>query len=140
VTGGTGSGTSGTAAAIVKSFLEAMEARDLARATAMLAPGFTMTFPGGARFTRIEELVAWAKPRYRWVKKRYDRFDETATADGAATVYCYGTLYGEWPDGRPFEGIRFIDRFALSDGKLADQLVWNDIAEIQAQEKARSPS
>ena len=130
----------GMATATVKGFLEAMEARDLARATAMLAPGFAMTFPGGARFTRVEELVAWAKPRYRWVKKRYDRFDETPAANGETIVYCYGTLYGEWPDGRAFEGIRFIDRFTLSDGKLADQLVWNDIAEIQAQERAQPTS
>lgn len=121
----------------VRAFLEAMEARDLVRATAMLAPGFTMLFPGGARFARLEELVAWAKPRYRWVKKRYDRFDEVPAAGGETIVYCFGTLQGEWPDGRAFDGIRFIDRFTLRGGKLADQRVWNDIAEIQAQEKAK---
>jgi len=44
-------------------------------------------------------------------------------------VYCFGTLYGEWPDGRPFEGIRFIDRFVARAGKLADQKVWNDLGE-----------
>lgn len=127
-----------TATETVKNYLGAMEARDLARATAMLAPGFTMVFPGGAAFTRVEELIAWAKPRYRWVKKRYDRFDEAPAANGETIVYCFGTLYGEWPDGRAFEGIRFIDRFALRGGKLADQLVWNDIAEIQAQERSGS--
>ena len=125
-----------TATDTVKSYLGAMEARDLARANGMLAPGFTMVFPGGASFTRVEELIAWAKPRYRWVKKRYDRFDEAPAAAGETIVYCFGTLYGEWPDGRAFEGIRFIDRFTLRAGKLVDQLVWNDIAEIQAQEKA----
>jgi hypothetical protein len=41
-----------------------------------------------------------------------------------------------WPDGTPFEGIRFIDRFTIRDGKLADQLVWNDIAEVQAKSRA----
>ncbi len=121
---------SGTA--IVKSYLETMEARDLARANAMLAPGFAMVFPGPARFTRLADVVAWAKPRYRWVKKRYERFDEMAAADGETIVYCFGTLHGEWPDGRPFEGIRFIDRFVIRDGKLADQLVWNDLAEAQS--------
>lgn len=125
-----------TGTAVVKSYLEAMEARDLARATGMLLPGFAMTFPGGAKFARLEELIAWAKPRYRWVKKRYERFDEVPAGDGETTVYCFGTLHGEWPDGRAFEGIRFIDRFTLRGGKLVDQLVWNDIAEIQAQEKA----
>ena len=121
---------SGTA--IVKAYLETMETRDLARANAMLAPGFTMVFPGGARFTQLADLLAWAKPRYRWAKKRYERFDEVPESAGETIVYCFGTLYGEWPDGRPFDGIRFIDRFVIRGGKLADQLVWNDLAEIQS--------
>jgi hypothetical protein len=125
----------GAGAALVREFLAAMEARDLARARRMLAPGFAMTFPGGARFATLEELVAWARPRYRWVKKRYERFDETQGADGEAVVHCHGTLHGAWPDGTGFEGIRFIDRFAIRDGKLVDQQVWNDLAEHQA--KAR---
>jgi limonene-1,2-epoxide hydrolase len=41
----------------------------------------------------------------------------------------FGTLYGEWPDGRAFEGIRFIDRFVVRGGRLADQKVWNDLGE-----------
>ncbi len=41
-------------------------------------------------------------------------------------------LAGEWPDGTPFDGIRFIDRFELADGKLARQEVWNDLAEAGA--------
>jgi hypothetical protein len=119
----------GTGTLLVKNFLDTMAARDLPAARAMLAPGFAMTFPGGARFTTLEELVAWAKPRYRWVKKKYERFDESRAADEETIVYCYGTLYGEWPDGTVFDGIRFIDRFAISGGKLADQQVWNDLAE-----------
>lgn len=125
-----------TGGELVKAFLETMEARDLAGAKAMLAPGFAMTFPGGARFSTLEELVAWARPRYQWVRKRYDRFDEVPGAAGEGAVYCHGTLHGVWPDGTPFEGIRFIDRFTIRDGKLADQLVWNDIAEVQAKSRA----
>jgi ketosteroid isomerase-like protein len=118
---------------LVRHFLGAMEARDLAAARAMLAPGFAMTFPGGARFATLEELIAWARPRYQWVRKRYERFDEAPGADAEERiVYCYGTLHGVWPDGTAFEGIRFIDRFAVRGGLLADQLVWNDLAEIQA--------
>lgn len=125
------SGKSGTQ--LVRTFLETMEARDLTAARAMLAPGFTMTFPGGARFATLEDLIAWARPRYQWVRKRYERFDEAPGAEaGEQVVYCYGTLHGVWPDGTPFEGIRFIDRFAIRDGKLADQLVWNDLAEARA--------
>ena len=125
------SGKSGTQ--LVRTFLETMEARDLTAARAMLAPGFAMTFPGGARFATLEDLIAWARPRYQWVRKRYERFDEAPGAEpGEQIVYCYGTLQGVWPDGTPFEGIRFIDRFAIRDGKLADQLVWNDLAEARA--------
>jgi hypothetical protein len=127
-----------SAAALVREFLTTMEARDLARAEAFLAPGFTMTFPGGGRFTSLREVVEWARPRYRWCKKRYDRFDaapldSSLAGGGAVAVYCFGTLYGEWPDGRAFEGIRFIDRFTVVGGKFTEQMVWNDMGEARAQ-------
>jgi ketosteroid isomerase-like protein len=115
-------------AELVRAFLDAMERRDLAAARAFLADDFAMLFPGGARFTRLEDLVAHGAGRYRWVKKRIERVDE-APAEGGTVVYCFGTLYGEWPDGGAFEGIRFIDRFAVRAGRLADQKVWNDLGE-----------
>jgi phenylpyruvate tautomerase PptA (4-oxalocrotonate tautomerase family) len=118
--------------ALVRGFLSAMEARDLDAARAMLAPGFAMTFPGDARMETLEELIAWSKPRYARVAKTYDRFD-AAQDGGTAIVYCFGTLSGEWLDGTPFEGIRFIDRFEIRDGRLTRQDVWNDMAEVRAQ-------
>jgi hypothetical protein len=102
-----------------------MERRDLAQAKRWLAPGFYMVFPGNRRFDTLEELVASAKGRYRTAKKIYERFDCSATE-----VYCYGTLHGELLDGTPYSGIRFIDRFTVRDGKLVDQQVWNDMAEV----------
>lgn len=117
-----------SAADTVKAYLDAMERRDIAHARSFLAPGFAMTFPGGRRFTALEEVVDWARPRYRWVKKRYERFDVAAAGNDAA-VYCFGVLYGEWPDGTAFDHIRFIDRFTVRDGLLADQMVWNDLGE-----------
>lgn len=105
-----------------------MEARDLDKAREFLADGFRMTFPGGAVFSTLEELVSWARPRYRRVTKTYERFDVAPAEDGVL-VYCYGTLNGEWPDGAAFAAIRFIDRFLVRQGKLADQMVWNDLAE-----------
>jgi 4-oxalocrotonate tautomerase family enzyme len=113
---------------VVKAFLGAMEARDLPAAQTLLAPGFTMTFPGARHMSTLEELVAWSKPRYRFVKKTYDRYDAFGTL-----VYCFGTLHGEWPDGTPFQGIRFIDRFELDRGLILRQDVWNDIAEVKGQ-------
>jgi hypothetical protein len=122
-------GLSGSA--VVRAYLEAMEARDLARAGAMLAPGFWMQFPGTGRMTRIEDLIAWAKPRYQRCAKRYERFDEVAAGE-ETIVYCFGALYGIGNDGEPFDGIRFIDRFTVRDSKLVDQRVWNDLAEVMA--------
>ena len=114
---------------LVRTYLEAMEARDMDKARGFLADGFEMTFSGGVVFRRLEELSEWAKLRYRFARKTYERFDEAPAGDGGVTVYCFGTLSGEWPDGTPFEGIRFIDRFTVSGGKLIDQMVWNDLAE-----------
>lgn len=111
-------------------FLKALEARDLAAAQACLAEDAVMVFPGGARFTRLEDLVAWAKPRYRFVKKTVERVD-VAGGDIGPIVYCFGTLSGEWPDGTPFEGIRYIDRFQFRDGLIAHQDVWNDMGETR---------
>lgn len=123
---------------VVRRFLAAMESRDLDTARGLLAPGFAMTFPGGARLATLEELIAWATPRYRFVRKTYERFDSLPGPDGA-TVYCFGTLSGEWPDGRAFAGIRFIDRFEIVDGRIARQQVWNDIAETQRAETRAEP-
>ena len=110
----------------VRDFLSAMEARDLDTARGFLADGFTMTFPGTAPMTTLDELIAWSQPRYRFVRKTYEGFDLAGS-----TVYCFGTLSGEWPDGTPFDGIRFIDRFETNAGKLTRQDVWNDMGETR---------
>jgi len=117
--------SSSNAEQVVRDYLAAMERRDLAAAKAFLAPGFFMIFPGGVRFDSLEKLVESARGRYRSAKKTYERFDPF---DGG--VYCFGTLHGELLDGTPYSGVRFIDRFTVRDGKLVDQMVWNDMAEV----------
>ncbi|GHE21750.1 nuclear transport factor 2 family protein [Halomonas urumqiensis] len=112
---------------LVRAFLDAMQSRDLQAARALLADDFHMTFPGGVEMTRLEELVAWASERYRFVHKRFDAFD-TCDKEDHSVVVCHGELSGEWPDGSPFAGVRFIDRFEVRDGKLARQAVYNDLA------------
>lgn len=119
-------------AGVVRAFLAAMEKREIETAQAMLAEGFRMTFPGTAPMATLAELIAWAKPRYRFVTKTYEGFDAMQSAGDAAIVYCRGTLAGEWPDGTPFGGVRFIDRFEVVAGRLTRQDVWNDIAEVRA--------
>ena len=118
---------------LVRAYLNLMEARDIAAAEAMLGDGFQMVFPGAAPMTSLQQLIDWAAPRYRHVKKTYEGFDAMQGAE-AAVVYARGTLSGEWPDGGAFGGIRFIDRFEVAAGKIIRQDVWNDIAEVKAQE------
>ena len=119
-------------AQIVRDYLAAMEARDLARASEMLGDGFEMVFPATEPMTRLEELIEWSKPRYKFVTKTYDGFDAMQGNGDAAIVYCRGTLQGEYLDGTAFSGIRFIDRFEVTDDKITRQDVWNDMAETQA--------
>lgn len=120
---------------VVRDYLGAMERRDLAAAKAYLADGFVMIFPGGVRLKTPEELAEWARPRYRRIAKVYECFD-TVFGMEAATVYCFGTLAGEWPDGAPFANIRFIDRFTVAGNRLRDQMVWNDLAERRSNHSA----
>jgi hypothetical protein len=116
---------------VVAAFLAALEARNLPRAAQLLAPGARMTFPGDRQFRTLESLVDWSKTRYLGVRKAIERIEELPVdGEGLTTVYCRGTLAGEWPDGRPFAGIRFIDRFEIDDaGRIVDQQVWNDLGE-----------
>ncbi len=118
---------------LVRTYLNLMEAREIAAAEAMLGDGFQMVFPGTPPMQTLQELIDWAAPRYRFVKKVYEGFDAMQGAE-AAVVYARGTLSGEWPDGKAFSGIRFIDRFEVTGGKITRQDVWNDIAEIKANE------
>ncbi len=117
-------------AKLVRAYLDACGARDFDTARTMLAGDFLSLFPGGAEMRDPGELPAFAKGRYKSVRKVYERVDEAAAGDGVA-VYAFGTLEGEWEDGAPFSDIRFIDRFTVHDGKIADQRVWNDVGETQ---------
>ncbi len=120
----------GSPSRMVATYLRTMEARDFDAARAMLAPGFQMIFPGDRRFTDLEALVDSSKPRYRNVRNVFHYFDEGVTPDGAV-VYSIGTLTGEWPDGTPCSGIRYVDRFTVKNGKFVSQWVWNDMGEFR---------
>jgi hypothetical protein len=111
-------------------YLKVMEDRDLATARTMLDPSFRMVFPGDKRMTDLDALVKNSASRYRYVKKTFDETDTGTDKDGRPVVVVSGTLYGEWPDGTPFSGIRYCDRFVLKDGKLVEQHVWNDLGEV----------
>ncbi|MEX0277424.1 MAG: tautomerase family protein [Ruegeria sp.] len=118
---------------IVRAFLSEMGERAFENAGLRLAPDFVMQFPGAPPMRDLADLMAWAATRYRKIAKTYVGFDALQSDCNAAIVYCRGTLSGEWLDGTPFEGIRFIDRFEVEDNLITRQDVWNDIAEEKAQ-------
>lgn len=62
--------------------------------------------------------------------KHFDHMDVAPAPDGSAAVYVYGTLYGELNDGSTYEGVRYVDRFSVRDGKFTDMMVWNDMAAV----------
>ncbi|MEM0947136.1 MAG: tautomerase family protein [Pseudomonadota bacterium] len=117
---------------VVLGYLDAMAARDTETASGFLSVGFEMRFPGSGPMTRLQELIAWSKDRYRFVTKTNEAVE--AFQSGRTTcVFVRGTLAGTWPDGTVFDGIRFVDRFEIEDGLITRQDVWNDLAETRAQ-------
>ncbi|MDC7785510.1 nuclear transport factor 2 family protein [Rhodoplanes sp. TEM] len=116
------------AAAIVEAFLEASMVPDPVRAATYISDDLVITFTGGRKFSHPRESAAFNAGRYKWVKKRMLRTD---VVPGVGETICYnlGHLYGEWPDGTPFEGNRYIDRFVVRGGKIVQMDVWNDSAE-----------
>ena len=112
----------------VERFIELFMAGDPA-SNAFLAPNVEITFTGGRRFSAPREIGAFNSTRYRWVKKKIAGFD-IAPGVKETVVYCHGTLYGEWPDGTPFAGNRFVDRLVFADGQIVKIDVWNDSAEL----------
>jgi hypothetical protein len=115
-------------AANVTAYLKASMVPDPERAATYMAPGITIVFTGGRTFGHPREVTAFNAGRYAWVKKRMERLD-VVPGEGVTTVYSLGTLYGEWPDGTPFEGNRYVDRFTVRDGLIVTMEVWNDSAE-----------
>ena len=116
------------AAAIVERFLVASMVPDPETAARYIAPHLAITFTGGRRFGHPSETAAFNAKRYKWVKKRIERSD-VVPGNGETIVYNLGTLYGEWPDGTPFEGNRYVDRFVVRGGRIVQMDVWNDSAE-----------
>ena len=116
------------AADIVEKFLEASMVPDPETAARYIAADLAITFTGGRKYSHPRETAGFNAKRYRWVKKKMMRTDVVA-ASGETIVYNTGTLYGEWPDGTPFEGNRYVDRFVVRNGKIVQMDVWNDSAE-----------
>jgi len=123
-----------TAGEIVDEFLRLVMIPDPDAARRYTAPGLRIRFTGNRPMNDPADTTAFNKARYRWVKKRIERTETVARAAGASAddadvVYSLGTLYGEWPDGTPFEGNRYVDRYVVKNGSIVQMDVWNDSAE-----------
>ena len=127
----------GPSGQLVWDFLTLFAQQRYVDANAYLAPGARMLFPGGHAFFDCTALPRRSSGIYRWVKKRLERIDECASDEGVI-VYNYGTLRGEWLDGEPFDGVRYIDRFVVRDGRITDQQVWNDLCLAAAARRRES--
>lgn len=121
-----------TAGDVVDEFLRLIMIPDPVAARRYVAPQLRIRFTGGREMRDPAECTAFNAARYRWVKKRIERTDTVARAPGGEdedVVYSIGTLYGEWPDGTPFEGNRYVDRYVVRQGLITQMEVWNDSAE-----------
>ena len=122
------------AADIVNEFLRLIMLPDPVAASQYTAPDMHILFTGGRAMRQPAECTQFNASRYQWVKKRIER-TETVAADGGETpstetvVYSLGTLHGQWPDGTPFEGNRYVDRYVVKEGLITHMDVWNDSAE-----------
>ncbi|MBR9902519.1 MAG: nuclear transport factor 2 family protein [Gammaproteobacteria bacterium] len=114
----------------VRAFLSAMEARDLVNAERYLADDVVMQFPGAPSMQRLSEVVEWARNRYRSVSKTFHAVDQCDYATHCVVI-CHGELTVKWLDGTTSTGVRFIDRFELTEGLITRQDVWNDLALTQ---------
>jgi len=118
------------ARSVVEEFLRIIMIPDPAGARLYVAPELRIRFTGGREMRDPAECSAFNASRYAWVKKRIERNDVVVGATtGEAVVYSVGTLYGAWPDGKPFEGNRYVDRYVVRGGLITEMEVWNDSAE-----------
>jgi hypothetical protein len=118
------------AAGIVDEFLRLAMIPDPEAASRFVSADAVITFSGGIVMRTPADCTAFNARRYAWVKKAVERTDVVAGGGPQGTVvYSVGTLYGVWPDGTPFEGNRYVDRFLIRDGLIVRHDVWNDSAE-----------
>ncbi len=121
---------SASPAAVVDEYLRLLMIPDPDAARRLASPDLQIRFAGGRAMGEPAECAAFNAGRYAWVKKRVEATEVVSGATAAhAVVYSRGTLHGAWPDGTPFEGNRYVDRFVVRDGMIVQMDVWNDSAE-----------
>jgi ketosteroid isomerase-like protein len=121
-------------AQLVEAYLRTLMIPDPEGARRYIGPSLEIVFTGARAMREPAECAAFNARRYRWVKKRFEHTHVVAGGTRAhAIVYNTGTLHGEWPDGQPFDGNRYVDRYTVRDGRIVRMEVWNDSAELLLQ-------
>ncbi len=123
-----------TAGEVVNEFLRLIMLPDPVAASRYTAKDMDIVFTGKRAMREPADTTRFNASRYKWVKKRIERTDVVVPTPqeaerGETVVYSLGTLYGEWPDGTPFEGNRYVDRYVVRQGLIVKMDVWNDSAE-----------
>lgn len=113
---------------IVQQFLEASMKPDPETAAKFMSPDVRITFTGRREMENTHAITAFNQQRYQWVKKNIQQYDAMEKEDHFV-VYSTGFLYGQWTDGRHFDGNRYTDRFEVRKGKITKMDVLNDSAE-----------
>ncbi len=102
---------------VVEEYLRLHMIPDPDSARQYCTPDFEIRFTGNRLMRDPAEATAFNRARYKWVKKK---FGPTHVVAGGSpeetTVYQTGHLYGEWLDGTPFEGNRYVDRYVVRHG------------------------
>lgn len=113
--------------ALVDTYLQLCEDREIDKASTFLDSEVRLEFPGNRVHSSLKELFSAAVSDYRWVRKHRNRYFEGTNGDDSVVV-SIGSLYGVDLDGQRFDNVRYIDTFVIQDGLIKEQLVWNDLA------------
>jgi ketosteroid isomerase-like protein len=111
--------------AVVEEFFERMGDDRRETVGELFADDAVITLPG-ARFegpTAPEEFLDFLAPRYERAGKEFDRWIVSGKA-----VVSIGTLYGVDNAGDDFEGVRYVDVYGVSKGRIRRLDIWNDLA------------
>ncbi len=117
------------AEALVTRYLDLFMEGRVGEAEAMLAPGASLIFPGGAVQTSLPEVA-------QEVGRLYESIGKTVTRTWAGyhgddiIVTMTGYLFGVSRTFGAFQDVRFIDFFTVRDGQIVTQEVINDAAQV----------
>lgn len=118
------------AARVVEEYLRLLMIPDPEAAAQYVAPSLRIRFTGNRAMTAPAQCARFNAGRYAWVGKRVQGTEVvTGGTPERTVVYSIGTLHGAWPDGTPFEGNRYVDRYVVRHGAIVEMDVWNDSAE-----------